>query len=171
MGDILDSGARREFNSGAVRDIAEGKGRCDLLPLGVVAIWLDDIVLDNIDNYVRSGAMYSLINAMSLFCKHNDTDLYTAVLEVSKQYEAGAVKYSDRNWEKGIPLHCFIDSGVRHYLKFQRGDNDEPHDRAFLWNLLGALWTQENHPELIVRLLRNIGARDIRLYVHILILH
>jgi len=149
VGDILDSGARREFNSGAVRDIAEGKGRCDLLPLGVVAIWLDDIVLDNIDNYVRCGAVHSLIDAMSLFCKHNDTDLYTAVLEVSKQYEAGAVKYSDRNWEKGIPLHCFIDSGVRHYLKFKRGDDDEPHDRAFLWNMLGALWTQENHPELI----------------------
>ena len=30
---ILDSGARREFASGAVRDIQEGKGRCDLLPL------------------------------------------------------------------------------------------------------------------------------------------
>lgn len=29
---IKDSGNRREFDSGAVRDIAEGKGRCDLLP-------------------------------------------------------------------------------------------------------------------------------------------
>jgi hypothetical protein len=28
---ILDSGERREFSSGAVRDIAEGKGRMDLL--------------------------------------------------------------------------------------------------------------------------------------------
>ena len=34
---ILDSGERREFNSGAVRDIQEGKGRCDLLPLEPVA--------------------------------------------------------------------------------------------------------------------------------------
>lgn len=33
---IKDSGNRREFESGAVRDIAEGKGRCDLLPLGVI---------------------------------------------------------------------------------------------------------------------------------------
>ena len=30
---ILDSGNRRAFESGAVRDIQEGKGRCDLLPL------------------------------------------------------------------------------------------------------------------------------------------
>ena len=30
---IKDSGNRREFESGAVRDMAEGKGRCDLMPL------------------------------------------------------------------------------------------------------------------------------------------
>lgn len=33
---LQDSGARREFVTGAVRDIAEGKGRADLLPLDVV---------------------------------------------------------------------------------------------------------------------------------------
>lgn len=33
MAELKDSGARREFESGAVRDIQEGKGRCDLLPL------------------------------------------------------------------------------------------------------------------------------------------
>lgn len=32
MSEILDSGNRTEFESGAVRDIQEGKGRCDLLP-------------------------------------------------------------------------------------------------------------------------------------------
>lgn len=30
--EILDSGNRREFETGAVRDMAEGKGRLDLLP-------------------------------------------------------------------------------------------------------------------------------------------
>lgn len=34
---IKDSGERREFETGAVRDIAEGKGRCDLMPLDIVA--------------------------------------------------------------------------------------------------------------------------------------
>ena len=29
---LQDSGQRREFDTGAVRDIQEGKGRCDLLP-------------------------------------------------------------------------------------------------------------------------------------------
>ena len=76
-------------------------------------------------------------------------DEVTLLLEVSKHYEEGAKKYSARNWEKGIPLHCYIDSAVRHYLKFLRGDDDERHDRAFVWNLLGALWTQLHKPELI----------------------
>lgn len=33
---ILDSGNRREFSTGAVRDIQEGKGRMDLLPWGAI---------------------------------------------------------------------------------------------------------------------------------------
>ena len=34
--EIKDSGERREFETGAVRDIQKGKGRCDLMPLDVV---------------------------------------------------------------------------------------------------------------------------------------
>lgn len=33
---IKDSGTRREFESGAVRDMAEGKGRMDLLPWAAI---------------------------------------------------------------------------------------------------------------------------------------
>ena len=38
--------------------------------------------------------------------------------------------------------------GVRHFLKFKRADTDEPHDRAFVWNLLCAAYTYINMPEL-----------------------
>lgn len=41
---IKDSGERREFSTGAVRDIQEGKGRCDLLPLDIVARFCGDIL-------------------------------------------------------------------------------------------------------------------------------
>ena len=34
--EIRDSGDRTEFESGAVRDMHEGKGRCDLLPMCVL---------------------------------------------------------------------------------------------------------------------------------------
>ena len=38
---IKDTGNRREFETGAVRDISTGKGRCDLMPLKVVGEVLD----------------------------------------------------------------------------------------------------------------------------------
>ena len=42
MAVLKDSGERREFDSEAVRDIQEGKGRCDLLPLDIVASLMDN---------------------------------------------------------------------------------------------------------------------------------
>ena len=152
--EIKDSGARREFSSGAVRDIAEHKGRCDLLPLDTIGIYLrtvygTNLTLITINEYVRTGKMHYIHAAINTFCENRGWDALTAILEVSKHYEEGAKKYAERNWEKGIPLHCYIDSGVRHYLKYLRGDKDEPHDRAFLWNMFGALWTQEHKPEMI----------------------
>ena len=145
--EIKDSGNRREFSSGAVRDISEGKGRCDLLPLGVIGEICDNTVFTNINDYVRTGDKMLLVEALKEFSNIRYGDLNTAILEVSKHYEDGCNKYGERNWEKGIPLHCYIDSGVRHYIKWLRGDTDEPHDRAFLWNLLGALWTHNYHPD------------------------
>jgi len=146
---ILDSGARRKFQSGAVRDIADGKGRCDLLPLGIIGAALGIKPLIFIESYIRNGNTEDLWNAIKSFTGDDIVNICSALLEVSKQYEEGARKYSDRNWEKGIPVHCFIDSGVRHLLKYLRGDKDEPHDRAFIWNMLGAIWTHIHHPELI----------------------
>jgi hypothetical protein len=37
-----------------------------------------------------------------------------------------------------------MDSAIRHLIKYYRGDEDERHDRAFLWNLMSALWTMRN---------------------------
>lgn len=146
---IKDSGARREFDTGAVRDIAEGKGRCDLLPLGIIADRMNDRVFTFIEEYIRLGDPAALWFALDEFIGQDDKQWYSALLDVSKQYEDGAKKYNDRNWENGIPVHCYIDSGVRHYLKCKRGDQDEPHQRAFIWNLLGAIWTHVNKPDLI----------------------
>lgn len=59
-----------------------------------------------------------------------------ALEEVAKVNEAGAVKYDARNWEKGIPLSRFADSALRHFMKYIRGDRDEPHDAMAAWNIL-----------------------------------
>jgi len=64
-----------------------------------------------------------------------------ALIALSRHFEEGARKYEDRNWEKGIPLHSFIDSGLRHICQFLMGMRDEPHLEAACWNLLCCLDT------------------------------
>lgn len=65
-----------------------------------------------------------------------------ALFEVAKIFETGALKYAERNWEKGIPLSRFFDSGIRHAYKYLRGDRDEPHDAMAVWNLLCLIETR-----------------------------
>ena len=98
---ILDTGARREFETGSRRDVAAGKGRYDLLP-------------------------FSVIDALA------------------KHFEKGAAKYGDRNWEKGQPLSVFADSGLRHAFKGVRGESDEDHIIAAIWNFMAYWRTQDN---------------------------
>ena len=139
---IKDSGDRREYATGAVRDMAEGKGRCDLLPLDVAAMILQNgRVLRLIAEFQRSEDTRFLYEALDIFRQNREWDDATMLLEVAKHMEEGAKKYGERNWEKGLPVSCFIDSAVRHYLKWRRGDNDEPHDRAFCWNMMCCIWT------------------------------
>lgn len=139
---IKDSGERREFDTGAVRDIQEGKGRCDLLPLDVVY----DKTLSAIERFKETGEEFHLQDAM--YEAKFFPDFSTMLLEVSKHFEEGAKKYGEHNWQKGIPTKCYIDSAVRHYLKHLRGDKDEPHDRAFIWNILCCAWTCKHMAEL-----------------------
>ncbi|MEG1185847.1 MAG: DUF5664 domain-containing protein [Eubacterium sp.] len=147
---IKDSGERKEFESGAVRDIQKGKGRCDLLPLDTLAYLCgDEKVLTELSRFMDFGRTESLQLTIYMFCEQClCCPLETAILDLSKHYEEGAIKYDDHNWRKGIPVSVFINSAVRHYFKYKRGDNDEHHDRAFLWNIVGALWTLSHHPEL-----------------------
>lgn len=106
MATIKDSGERTKFESGAVRDIHDGKGRYDLLP-------------------------------------------WDAIHEIAQHCDEGAIKYGERNCEKGIPLHSLIDSAIRHLSCYLRGMKDEPHLRAAAWNILFAIWTEKNRPDLI----------------------
>lgn len=142
---LRDSGNRREFSTGAVRDIQEGKGRCDLMPLDVIANLLDDEVIDYIGNFQTTGYTSVLYKALKSFAGDNLPD---SVLELAVHFEDGAKKYGEHNWQKGIPENCYIDSAVRHYLKFLRGDTDERHDRAFIWNIVCLIWTHEHITEV-----------------------
>lgn len=148
---IKDSGERRSFDTGAVRDIQEGKGRPSLMPLRVASRVMEtqtdnDYVLQNLDAFMRIGETLHLYYALSAFgVLAYDCSMETMLLEVSKHFEEGARKYGDNNWQKGIPVDCYIDSAIRHYLKFKRGDTDEPHDRAFVWNIMCCIWEVDYH--------------------------
>lgn len=218
---VKDSGDRREFTSGAVRDMQVGKGRCDLLPFAELSTLIENIDMEkdyiqtiiSLDNhpdswifrhfnnaikalYTADGAdnktieylSYEIVDCLYMaleiflvrFYKpeshlencfngkihiwstlyealsdipadndvaikyHINNVLYSAILDLAKHFEAGARKYGDNNWRKGIPINVFIDSAIRHFCKFMRGDTDEPHDIAFIWNVICCIWTIKN---------------------------
>ncbi len=109
---IKDSGERREFDTGAVRDMASGKGLMVVMPAA-------------------------------------------ALLRLSKHYEHGAQKYGKFNWQKGIPVDSFIDSALRHIMKYLDGWDDEDHLAAAAFNILGAMEMEAHKPEM-----QNIPARE-----------
>lgn len=149
---IKDSGNRTEFASGAVRDVQSvDKGRCDLMPLDVVSGYFAEphnAVIRYIDGFQKGGNPEFLTRALLEFAALRGWDLPTMTIEVSIHMAEGCTKYGERNWQKGIPLSRYVDSGTRHFLKWVRGDNDERHDRAVCWNLICGVWTCWHHPEL-----------------------
>lgn len=91
MSELKDSGSRKHFGTGAVRDGGSLKGRLDLVAVA-------------------------------------------GVMRQALQMERGAAKYSARNWEKGMPLSVFLNSGIGHILAHLQGFDDEPHIDAAIWN-------------------------------------
>lgn len=73
---------------------------------------------------------------------------WTAIMEISKHCESGAIKYGENNIDKGIELSSLISSGARHLAMFIEGEKDERHLVASIWNLLWALQFSEKKPEL-----------------------
>lgn len=150
---IKDSGARSEFDTGAVRDIQKGKGRPTLMPLHVVATLMDehlggDVIMQSIAHFADTMNTSYLYKALTEFAVwvYEDT-VETMLLEVAIHFEQGALKYGENNWQKGLPVNCYLDSAIRHYLKYRRGDEDEPHDRAFVWNIMCCIWEVDYHHE------------------------
>ena len=71
------------------------------------------------------------------------------LLRLAKHYERGAERYGEYNWQQGIPCHSFVDSAMRHLLKYMDGQTDEDHLIAAIWNLCGLAWTEEKLPDLM----------------------
>ena len=56
-----------------------------------------------------------------------------AIHRIARHYENGAVKYADRNWEKGIPFGRCLDAMARHLNQYRMGDRAEDHLAAIAW--------------------------------------
>lgn len=161
---IIDDQEKLEFDTGAKRESKEGKGRCDLLPLQEVSYLykiknniiethqgkkrerLIGEILEELEKFkdrkdVHEG--HFLANAFILFsvlAYPQEGSLETALLELSIHFEEGAKIHGENNWQKGIPVKSYLSSAVRHLLKYSRGDRDENHERAFLWNIICCMY-------------------------------
>ena len=147
---IKDSGERHEFSTGAVRDIQEGKGRPTLMPLKVVSKLLGkqtgDYIIQSIASFTETEETRYLYAALLKFVAVAfNGEPETMLLETAIHFEEGAKKYGENNWQLGIPINCYLDSAIRHYLKYRRGDTDERHDRAFVFNIMCCIWEVDFH--------------------------
>lgn len=73
---------------------------------------------------------------------------HSALLRVARHMENSLADHEERNWERGLPMHCFLDSAMRHVFKYMDGMVDEDHLAAAATNLLMALWTEAHLPEM-----------------------
>lgn len=63
------------------------------------------------------------------------------LLRLAQLYERGALKYGDRNWERGQPLCRYLDSAMRHLNNLKAGEPSEDHAAAVAWNMFGYMFT------------------------------
>jgi len=64
----------------------------------------------------------------------------------------GAAKYSDYNWERGMPVSEMLNHAIAHIYAYLSGDRSEDHLAHASWNCFGAMHSEEMWPELNQRL-------------------
>jgi len=68
---------------------------------------------------------------------------------LAETYAEGAAKYSDRNWEKGMPASSLLNHAIRHVFLYLAGDRREDHLAHAAWGLLAVMHFEEVMPEMI----------------------
>lgn len=75
---------------------------------------------------IREGkGRYDLISPLALY-------------RVALVYEAGAKKYDEHNYAKGMKICRCLDSALRHINQYILGYSDEDHIAQALWNMMAA---------------------------------
>jgi len=76
---------------------------------------------------------------------------------VARTCAEGAAKYSDFNWEAGMPVHDLLNHALRHIYRYLAGDRSEDHLPHAAWGLLAAIHSEALWPELNDGTLRGPG--------------
>jgi hypothetical protein len=78
---------------------------------------------------------------------------------VARACAEGAAKYSDYNWEAGMPVHDLLNHALRHIYRYLAGDRSEEHLPHAAWGLLAAIHSEALWPEINEGRLRRPGCR------------
>jgi hypothetical protein len=161
---VVDSGKRQEFNTGSVRDTAEGKGTPHLIAgealevvyknlVGIVVLapvsWFDvyarmlkySEIVENKEKNIQE-IYAAILMTITMIGKGEDNSYSSALTRLARHYENGAKKYAKNNWRKGQPISRYYDSACRHIWKAIDGLKDEDHEAAIFWNLLAIVQTK-----------------------------
>ncbi len=83
----------------------------------------------------RVGERYDLISPIGL-------------RRLAKTCHEGATKYSDFNWERGMPVSEMLNHAISHIYSYASGDRSEDHLAHAAWNMFGAMHSEEMWPHL-----------------------
>jgi hypothetical protein len=78
---------------------------------------------------------------------------------VARACAEGAKKYSDFNWEAGMPVNDLLNHAIRHIYEYLSGDRDEDHLGHAAWNVIGAIHSVELWPDINEGALREQGCK------------
>jgi hypothetical protein len=92
-------------------------------------------------------------------CDQVRYDLITPIglRALAKTYAEGAEKFGACNWENGMPVTDLLNHAIAHIYNFLSGDRKEDHLAHAAWNVLGAIHSLEQWPDINKDLLRGPG--------------
>lgn len=149
---LADSGARETTVTGALREPSPvDAGRYDLIPPEALLLVADCVRKDagtledsadlpgRAEVNLAQGLESASVTHLAFFVWYVVTFKLNGWHRIAVHYARGAVKYADRNWEKGLETGRTVSSLYRHLDKAKRGLVDEDHWAAAAWNAIALI--------------------------------
>ena len=127
------------FESGATRYATDY--RYDLIPSSIIGTLLKHdkqayVFAVNLRAYLHDeSVLYSLLHSLTEVVSPV-SDYTTLAHFYAQALHEGAVKYGERNWEKGIPESNLLNHAFYHLFQLVLGDESENHKSHLVWNVL-----------------------------------